>query len=264
MDRRKFTRLCSSLVAGASSLSLASRAAIAASENQSEAASDTAGVEVAGRKIRSTQLVFPNGAPVTADSLAEGTAYIFHFPFKSTPGFLIRLRSDARQTSDKSSPVTLTDKNGRSYQWAGGVGPGNAIVAFSAICTHKMSHPAKPVSHLNFRPEDKVYYDRQGQQQNGSQLIYCCSEHSVYDPFEGARVLSGPASQPLASIGLTIDKDDSLYADSLYGGDMLEQFVEKFGFRQAIEQNLTDPYETSGPTTSVVPADEFSAMQILC
>ena len=257
MDRRKFTRLCSSLVAGASTLSLVSRAAVAA-------ATDTNAQKVAGHPIPSTRLVYPNGEPVTTDSLAEGTAYIFHFPFKSTPGFLIRLRNDDRQKTGEDSPVTLTDKNGRSYSWAGGVGPGNTIVAFSAICTHKMSHPAKPVSHLNFRPEDKVYYDRKGEQQRGSQLIYCCSEHSVYDPFEGARVLSGPASQPLASIGLMVDDDNSLIANSLYGGDMLEQFVEKFGFRQAIEQNLVDPYTPSGAKTSVVPADEFSAMQILC
>jgi len=36
-------------------------------------------------------------------------------------------------------------------------------------------------------------------------VIHCCSEHSQYDPAEGARVVAGPAPQPLAAILLDHD-----------------------------------------------------------
>ena len=44
-------------------------------------------------------------------------------------------------------------------------------------------------------------------------VIHCCADHSVYDPAEGARVVSGPAPQPLAAILLEYAAaDDGLYA----------------------------------------------------
>ena len=39
-------------------------------------------------------------------------------------------------------------------------------------------------------------------------VIHCCADHSVYDPAEGARVVSGPAPQPLAAILLEHDAAD--------------------------------------------------------
>ena len=47
-----------------------------------------------------------------------------------------------------------------------------------------------------------------------AQAIHCCAEHSVYDPASGARVVSGPAPQPLAAILLEYDAgQDTLAAD---------------------------------------------------
>ena len=259
MDRRKFTRLCSSLLAGASSLSLSQRATLAAAEEAGENVStDSAIVEAM------SQLVHESGDPVSSDSLIEGRAYIFHYPYRTTPCFLIKLSPSAETASNGPTAVVLTDRNGFSYEWQGGVGPGASIVAFSAICTHKMSHPARPVSHLNFRPEQKVYFDRTGEKQTASQLIYCCSEHSVYDPAIGAKVLSGPATQPLAAIQLQLSPDNTLNATAMYGGNMVAEFLERFGFRQAMEQGISDPYTKTGAQATVVEAENYSELQILC
>jgi len=216
-------------------------------------------------------LVHSSGEAVTPESLIEGESYIFHYPYKTTPCFLIRLKADTPDDTNSENnagtqeqPVNLRDRNGRAYQWRGGVGQQNEIVAFSAICTHKMSHPAKPVSHLNFRPEEKVYFDRNGKKQTASQLIYCCSEHSVYNPSQGARVLSGPATQPLAAINLSVSAQNTLMATGVYGGDMLQEFLDKFGFRQAMEQGVSDPFEASAEEIMVMPAEEYSSLRILC
>ena len=49
-------------------------------------------------------------------------------------------------------------------------------------------------------------------------MIHCCSEHSEYDPATGARVLGGPAPQPLSAILLEHDKsNDYLYAVGTLG-----------------------------------------------
>lgn len=264
MDRRNFTRLCSSLVAGASALSLGL-------PHRKAVARDTEGTD-----YPPCALLNADGQPVTAASLAEGSSNIFTYPYKTTPCFLLRLSpgnvnrklfADASETSEAAKDgdqTVLSDSKGNSYTWKGGVGPDRTIVAFSAICTHKMSHPAKPVSHLNFRPEEKVIRNISGNTTKASELIYCCSEHSVYDPAAGAKVLSGPASQPLAAIELAVNAQDELQVIGTYGSNMFEVFLEKFGFRQAIEQGIADPYELVGDSSEITVAEQYSKLRILC
>lgn len=247
MDRRSFNKMCSGLLAGAANMSLAARNSYAANQPA----------------FPRTALLDPDGNPLQPSALATGTAYIFNYPFVTTPCFIIRLRSE-QGTAGESGPTTLLDKAGTEYQWQGGVGDDNSIVAFSAICTHKMSHPAKPVSHLNFRNEEKIFFDRDGKKQQQSQLIYCCSEHSVYDPSAGAKVLSGPATQPLAAIELELNDKDELIAVNSYGGNMYDDFLQKFGFRQAMEQNVSDPATPSGDHARITAAEDYSTLQILC
>lgn len=264
MDRRNFTRLCSSLVAGASALSLGLP--------QRKATANSGPISPTGKYPVCT-LLDSSGQALTVGSIAEGSSSIFSYPYKTTPCFLLKLSADNVNrellTDDPDSPadgskVMLQDSKGNSYQWKGGVGPQASIVAFSAICTHKMSHPAKPVSHLNFRPEEKIFRDRSGNTNKASELIYCCSEHSVYDPAAGARVLSGPATQPLAAIELAVNHNDEIQVVGTYGSNMFEIFLEKFGFRQAIEQGISDPYELVGESTRITDAEQYSKLQILC
>lgn len=264
MDRRHFTRLCSSLVAGASALSLGLH-------HRKAVAQDTGGED-----YPPCALLNGDGQAVTVSSLAEGSSNIFTYPYKTTPCFLLRLSpanvdrnlfadaADNSGTTTDSDEKVLTDSKGNSYKWKGGVGPDQSIVAFSAICTHKMSHPAKPVSHLNFRPEEKVIRNAAGNTAKASELIYCCSEHSVYDPAAGAKVLSGPASQPLAAIELAVNERDEIQVTGTYGSNMFEVFLEKFGFRQAIEQGIADPYELIGESSEITEAEQYSKLQILC
>jgi hypothetical protein len=68
-------------------------------------------------------------------------------------------------------------------------------------------------------------------------VITCCSDRSVYDPYAGARVVTGPAPQPLATILLEHDaKTDELFAAGTFGGEMFDKFFEKFGFRLQLER----------------------------
>lgn len=268
MDRRKFTRLCSSLVAGASALSLGLQGrSVSANEsatNESEAGS---------RGYPQCALLDADGRPVTVSSLVPGSSSIFSYPYKTTPCFLLRLSAanvnrklfnDSHGAESDDKPVLLSDSKGNEYEWKGGVGPDQSIVAFSAICTHKMSHPARPVSHLNFRPEEKTIRSSDGKNAKARELIYCCSEHSAYDPAAGAKVLSGPASQPLAAIELSVNAKDEIQVMGTYGSNLFDVFLEKFGFRQAIEQGISDPYELAGDSTVITNAEDYSKLRILC
>lgn len=268
MDRRGFNRLCSTLVAGASALSLE----LAGSSKVSASESDRLSNRKSQQNYPRSKLIGVNGKAITASGIPAGSSHIFSYPYKTTPCFLLRLspasldrqiRVDGVDLSTDDA-VVLSDSQGRSYTWKGGVGADQSIVAFSAICTHKMSHPAKPVSHLNFRPEEKTVRQHDGATVAARELIYCCSEHSAYDPAAGAKVLSGPATQPLAAIELQVNERDEIEAVGTYGSNLFEQFLEKFGFRQAMEQGISDPYEPAGDDTVVTLAEDYSKLQILC
>lgn len=247
MDRRKFNRVCTSLLAGAAGLS-----------QQAATASL--------RSYPTTLLVDSNNQVLDFNNLKPGTCLIFNYPFVTTPCFLIRLDSGKLvpgHNPDGSQSATLTDRAGQTYEWQGGVGPDHTLVAFSAICTHKMSHPAEPISHINFRTEEKEFFT-DGKKTQQSQVIMCCSEHSIYDPADGARVLSGPAPQPLAAISLKVSKTGEISATGSYGEDMYDTFLEKFGFRLAMESGVSDPATLVGETSAAIPAAEFSRQQIRC
>jgi len=67
-------------------------------------------------------------------------------------------------------------------------------------------------------------------------VIHCCAEHSQYDPADGARVLAGPAPQPLAAILLDYDAgSDELTAVGTLGGEMFNQFFAKYQLRLQLE-----------------------------
>ena len=228
MQRREFHRLCGGLLAGAANLS-------------STASANT-------QAFPRSALIYDNNSPVTTDSLAEGSSFIFSYPFVTTPCFIVRLNTAAK-------------KNG---SWQGGVGTDQSVVAFSAICSHKMSHPAKPISHINFRADKLTYYDSDGIKQERGQLISCCSERSVYDPANGGAVLSGPAPVPLASISLEVGDNGQIFAVGSTGVDQYERFLEKFGFRLAMEYGVTDIRARAGEQTIATLAEEFSTQQIRC
>lgn len=203
-------------------------------------------------------LVDADGAPIRARDLIPGRNYVFHYPFRATPCFLIDL-------GKATEGETLRTEAGQSYRWQGGVGPQRSVVAFSAICAHKMTHPAPEVSFISFRDDAATFQDRQHQVRRRSDVIYCCSEKSVYDPARGAAVLGGPAPQPLAAIVLEYDRDeDTLWAVGTRGGEMFGQFFDKFGVRLALEYGTEDIRRPMAPQTPVIPLEAFSATRIRC
>ena len=91
------------------------------------------------------------------------------------------------------------------------------------------------------------------------QVIYCCSEGSVYDPRDGGRVLAGPAPQPLAAVRLEYAAEDAaLFATGIYGGDMLERFFSEFGFQIALAHGGDDIRRAVKDVATVWPLSEYS------
>jgi Rieske Fe-S protein len=169
-----------------------------------------------------TRLVNGQGDPLRIADIAPDTNYVFHYPYASTPCFLLRL----------GAPVTparaLRRSDGGSYQWSGGVGPDRTLVAFSAICAHKLAYPTRDVSFIR--------YQRDRSSTSSGHVIHCCADHSVYDPAEGARVVAGPAPQPLAAIVLEHDPArDELHALGTVGAEQFDAFFAQYAFKLAME-----------------------------
>jgi arsenite oxidase small subunit len=149
-----------------------------------------AGQGATERRPKRVKLVDRAGRALRADDLMVGINYLFHYPYVSTPCFLLNL---GRPTASR---VSLRTEEGRHYDWQSGVGRQHAVVAFSTICAHKMSHLAQTVSFINYRHEPVNFRDEGERLRERAQVIYCCSEKSVYDPLRGARVMArtGPAT----------------------------------------------------------------------
>ncbi|MGA7800236.1 MAG: hypothetical protein WCC36_05455 [Gammaproteobacteria bacterium] len=241
IDRRGFVRLCLSTL-------------VAAGVPPCLGAAQSGPV----RNYGPVRLVDHRGAPLRVADLHVGVNYIFHFPYVTTPCFLLNLGARAR-------PDTLETDNGGSYRWPGGVGPQGAIVAFSAICSHRMSYPAREVSFINYRPGPTAFVDKDKDSVRKARVIYCCSENSVYDAADGARVLGGPAPDPLASIRLEYEPDDdALYATGTQGAVLFERFFDKFGFHLALEYQTSDIRQRVVDSSPVVPLADYTRNRILC
>src|SRR5581483_1608283 len=168
------------------------------------------------------------------------------YPYIATPCFLLNL---GRPTK----PSWLETEDGRRYRWDGGLGPQRSVVAFAAICAHKMTHPAHAVSFISYRHQTATFQDTHEQTTQRAQVIYCCSERSVYDPLDGARVLGGPAKQPLTSIVLEQDQDGALVAVGTVGGELYDKFFEHFSSRLSLEFRTRDVRRLVTDTTVVTP-----------
>jgi len=218
-----------------------------------------AGQKPLSREYDRVRLVDPRGHPLRADALAAGVNYLFHYPYVTTPCFLINLGEPA------PGPDTLQTQAGGSYRWRGGTGPGHSLVAFSAICSHRMTYPARSVSFINYRHRPTPFVNEDKTVVKRAHIIYCCSENSVYDAADGARVLGGPAPQPLAAIDLEYDSDTGqLHATGTDGGELFERFFDKFGFHLALEYGVSDIRQRVTGTAEVVRLDDYTRNQVLC
>jgi Rieske Fe-S protein len=203
MDRRSFIESCS---AGAACLSIPFAAM----------------ADVRPREYQRALLVDERGDPVRASSLAPLTNYVFHYPFVATPVFLLDL-------GKAIAPKIVSTKENGAYEWPGGVGAKKSIVAYCAICAHKLVYPTKDVSFISFRKT-------RAQKGVQNELIHCCAEHSQYDPARGAQVMAGPAPQPLAAVLLSYEpKQDTLTAYGTLGGELFNEFFRKYEAKLSLD-----------------------------
>lgn len=177
----------------------------------------------APRRYTRARLIGPDGRPLKAAEVPERRNLLFHYPFVGTPAFLLNLGKPTRRE------VALSTSRRERYTWEGGVGPRRSIVAFSAICAHQMTYPTRDISFISYRDEASPVSRR-------GQVIHCCSEHSQYDPADGARVVAGPATQPLAAILLEHDPpSDELFAVGTLGGELFDAFFGRFEMKLSLE-----------------------------
>ncbi len=230
MQRRDFVKLCA-----------ASAAALASPGVRADARP---------RMYGKAKLVDEIGAPLHARDMPADRNLIFHYPYAGTPCFLLNLAREVRPSA------LLKTADQTPYEWSGGVGPRRSIVAYSAICAHKLTYPTRDISFISYRAE-KTPGNR------FASVIHCCSEHSQYDPAEGARVVAGPAPQPLAAILLDYDsQNDEIAAVGTLGGEMFNEFFEKYAFRLQMEGGNA---RTAVSGTCVVhPLENYCRQQVKC
>src|ERR671931_318432 len=202
MERRQFVAFCAASAAAA--------------------AIPAVGADALPRRYTRARLVDESGAPLVASKVPLARNLIFHYPYAATPCF-------RRTVGKRTAPTQLATADAHPYEWRGGVGRERAIVAYSAICAHRLTYPTREISFISYRPE-------KSRGNKFAHVIHCCSEHSQYDPAEGARVVAGPAPQPLAAILLEHDAaSDELYARGTLGGELFRDFFAKYEFRLAME-----------------------------
>jgi arsenite oxidase small subunit len=195
-----------------------------------------------------SRLVNHLGDPFLARQLQPGEPHLFNYPFVASPVFLLAL-----DNAVGGAPLATEAK--QSYSAPAGVGPNKSIVAFSAICAHKLMYPTSALSFIGVR---------KGFAGEPAQVIHCCGDNSRYDPQQGARVIAGPAPQPLAAVLLEWDaKTDQLHAFGTQGGDMFKAFFDKYAFKLETEYGARAK-APSGATAVVQPAAAYSKQWQSC
>lgn len=161
-------------------------------------------------------LVNEEGTPLTLEGLQKEQAFIFNYPYVSTPVMLINL-SRATQKD-----VTLKSAAGETYIWKGGIGKRKTLVAYSAICSHQLTHPNPNDSFVTYSGQNKTMScSRKG-------VIVCASHLSAFNPKAGGKQIAGPAEEALASIVLELDDKDQIWAVGVLGPDKFHEFFKTF------------------------------------
>jgi Rieske Fe-S protein len=211
-----------------------------------------AGASSEVRTYARTRLVDIHGAPIRYAAIEGETNYVFQYPYAATPCFLLRLAAPV------AAAPAMRREQGPPYAAPGGVGPKRDVVAFSAICAHKLAYQTRDVSFIR--------YQRKRSATSSGNVIHCCADHSVYDPAAGARVVAGPAPQPLACIALEHDAShDELYAIGTVGAEQFDPFFEKYAMKLTLEYgSIARAHALVTDTTVVRELTEYCRNTIQC
>ena len=200
------------------------------------------------RKYGRSLLVDKSGRPFKARQLSAGEPHVFNYPYEATPVFLMALPRAA-------AAVELSNDQRQGYKSMPGVGAQHSIVAYSAICAHKLMYPTPQVSFINIR---------KGQADEPAHVVHCCGDNSRYDPGQGGRVIAGPAPQPLAMIALEWDgASDQLHAVGTLGGEMFQVFFDKYSLRLELDHGARAK-APSANTAPVQTAADYSKQLQSC
>lgn len=233
MDRRGFVKVC----AGGAALAMANWHELVLA----------GGVEA----FPAARLTNKAGAPIKATEIPTGEALVFNYPLAGVPCFLINL-------GDKAGNAAKLSGETEAYNWAGGVGPHGQFVAFVAICSHQMSYPQAEVSYMR-------YADTGSEMAGGPKRIVCCAHASVFDPAQGAKPVSGPATFPLLPVRLAYAPvSDELSADGVMGMDFIRRFFKTYK-RDLIAKHGPGGYQqpVEGKTVAL-PLSQYSAAVPAC
>ena len=132
-----------------------------------------AGIVPAFAAQESDPRAYPVANVARLDALKVDAPIAFNYPDGNSPAVLVRLRDAA----------------------IGGIGPGNTIVAYSILCTHK----GCPVA---YRPERK--------------MLICPCHWSCFDPAKAGQMVIGQGSQALPQIALRL-QGDTIQATGIEG-----------------------------------------------
>lgn len=172
-----------------------------------------------GRLLKSynrVQLIDNHSKPLSYAKLLKEKAYVFNYPFRSTPVMMIKLKD----TTPKD--LTLTSALGEKYLWKGGVGKDASLVAYSAICSHQLTHPTPKTSFVAYSGKKKTMScSKKG-------VIVCGSHLSAFDPRVGGKQIAGPAPEALAAVVLEVDDAGHIWALGVLGPDKFHQFFKSF------------------------------------
>ncbi|MGH8710245.1 MAG: hypothetical protein ACREVA_02840 [Burkholderiales bacterium] len=138
------------------------------------------------------------------------------------------------------------------------MGANRSVVAYSAICAHRLAYPTKQISFISYRGDVRSHIGK-------SDVIHCCAEHSEYDPAQGAKVVSSPAQQPLAAIILEHNKNtDELFAIGTLGGELFNDFFSKYDFKLNLEYGSNKAQNPAIGDIVITELTNFCQQQVRC
>ncbi|MEZ4630913.1 MAG: Rieske 2Fe-2S domain-containing protein [Deinococcales bacterium] len=242
MERRSFLAslgraVSLSLVFGSSAPQLLNRAL----------AQDTEELE-AFSAFEALPLLNAEGEVLRLSGLEPHTPYIFHYPYVSTPNFLINL-----DQSLEAVEIPLAD--GKSYLWPGGIGKDKSIVALSAICPHAYSFVSEKSGILNYAAPNDLH----------GPLISCCAHVSRFDAAQGGKVSAGPSPFALAAVHLVYDEaEDSALAVGILGQNYLDNFLQ--AQRDVLKENFGSlgKAKVANDMLNVVSYESYTALPLSC